>query len=92
MNNMSVVFDLGETRHVKLLIHSCKNDPFEVASASYSLTKKGEAEPEDEGAAVIYGHMLDMVITPKEKGYYNLQVVYHIADEVLIENIGVMVV
>lgn len=91
MGGMNIVLDFGETRHVKLLIHSCKNDPFEIISASYGLTKRGKSDPEDEGVAVIYEHVLDMVISPKEKGYYNLKVVYHIADEVLIENVGVMV-
>lgn len=88
---MNVVFDFGETRHIKLLIHSCKNDPFEVTSASYSLTKRGRTEPEAEDAAVIYGHVIDMVITPMEKGCYSLKVTYHIADEVLIEKLEVWV-
>lgn len=91
MGGMNVVMDFGETRHVKLLIHSIKNEPFEIASASYILAKRGRTEPEDEGAAVISGHVIDMVISPQEKGCYNLKVTYGIADETLIENIGMMV-
>ena len=53
MSNMKVTFDLGETRHVKLLIHSCKGDDFEIISASYQFVQKGAETPEDEGASVI---------------------------------------
>ena len=88
---MHVDFDLGETRHVKLQIHSCKGDPFEILSASYSLTAKGEAEPEDNGASVIQEHVIDQVISPKRRGTYSLRVMYRIADETIIENVEVRV-
>ena len=88
---MFVNFDLGETRHVKLQIHSCKGDPFEILSASYALTGRGDTEPEDSGASVIQEHVIDQVITPKRRGAYNLEVTYRIADETLIENVEVRV-
>lgn len=88
---MHVDFDLGETRHVKLQIQSCKGDPFEIASASYTLTAKGEIEPEDKGASVIYEHVIDQVITPKQRRLYILSVTYKIADETLIDNVEVRV-
>lgn len=91
MSNMKVTFDLGETRHVKLLIHSCKGDDFEIVSASYQFVQKGAETPEDEGASVIMEHVIDQVITPKNKGWYNLIVTYMIADETLIENVEVQV-
>ena len=91
MSNMKVTFDLGETRHVKLLIHSCKGDDFEIASASYQLVQKGKDTTEDAGASVIMEHIIDQVITPQNKGWYNLIVTYMIADETLIENVEVQV-
>lgn len=84
-------FDLGETRHVRLQIRSCKGDPFEIRSASYSLTYKGETEPEDMGASVIQDHVIDQVITPKRRGIYTLAVTYSIADETLIDNVQISV-
>ena len=88
---MHVEFDLGETRHVKIEILSCKNNPFEIASASYALTARGDAEPESQGASVIMDHVIDQVITPRKRGIYILAVTYRIADETLIENIQVQV-
>lgn len=88
---MNVDFDLGETRHVKLQIISCKGDPFEISSASYALTARGECEPEDSGASVIMEHVIDQVITPRRQGIYMLSVTYQIADETLIENVQVQV-
>ncbi len=88
---MFVDFDLGETRHVKLQIKSCKNDLFEIRSASYKLTYRGETDPEDMGASVIQDHVIDQVITPKRRGIYVLAVTYAIADETLIDNIQVSV-
>lgn len=91
MSGMNVVFDFGETKHVKLLIHSIKNESFEIASASYKLIRRGAVNSENEGAAVIYEHTIDIVISPQQKGRYNLEITYHIADETLIENVGVLV-
>lgn len=88
---MFVNFDLGEIRHVKIQIHSCKGDPFEILSASYSLIWKGDMETEDSGASVIQEHVIDQVIAPKRRGTYNLEVTYRIADETLVENVEVRV-
>lgn len=88
---MYVGFDLGETRHIRIQIHSCKNEPFEILSASYSLTEKGKTDPEDNGASVIQDHVIDQVIAPKKHGLYNLKITYHIADETLVENVEVRV-
>lgn len=88
---MNVVFDFGEIKHVKLLIHSVKNESFEITSASYKLTQKGESDPEDEDVAMIYEHVIDVLICPRQRGRYVLEITYHIADETLIENVGVMI-
>lgn len=36
---MTIVLDKGERRHVKLMIHSCKNENFEIITADYELKK-----------------------------------------------------
>lgn len=89
---MTILFDFGEVRHVKLRIHSCKNENFEIISASYALTLVGENEPEDSGECIIYTHTLDMVINPKKKARYLLKVTYYIGDETLIETVEVRVI
>lgn len=89
---MTVVFDYGESRHIKLRICSCKNEDFEIISASYELTKKGNDKPEDSGGCVLYGHVIDISINPKERGTYLLKITYYIADETLIENLEVRVI
>lgn len=89
--SMNVVFDIGEIKHVKLMIHSLKNEPFVIVDASYSLSKRGVDGIEEQGVCTIDSHIIDMIIHPKEKGEYTLKVTYHIADETLIENVGVYV-
>lgn len=89
---MNVVFDFGETRHVRIKIYSTANDFFEVRNATYTLNKKDSLLLEEEGSCEIYDNIIDVVITPKEVGEYVLKITYHVADEVLIENIKVVVV
>lgn len=40
----------------------------------------------------IYDHVIDTVISPKKIGAYKLKITYHIADEILIEILTVMVI
>ena len=89
---MNVVFDFGETRHVRIKIYSTADEIFEVRNATYTLTKKDNMLLEEEGNCEIYDKIIDVVITPKEVGEYVLKITYHVADEVLIENIKVVVV
>lgn len=88
---MRVKFDLGENRHVKLIIHSLKNENFEIDNASYTLTKVGNTEEESSGPCMIYDHEIDSVISPNEKGVYHLKITYKILDETLIDIVEVMV-
>lgn len=91
-NNMKIIMDLGETRHVRLKICSVKKDNINIISAAYELQKLGQAGLEDSGACTIQeSHIIDTVITPTEKGTYNLRIIYAIADEVLIDTVEVRV-
>lgn len=92
-NNMKIIMDLGETRHVRLKICSVKQEDFNIISAAYELQKLGQASLEDSGVCTLQSdHIIDTVITPKEKGTYSLRVTYTIADEILIDNVKVRVV
>ncbi len=86
-----IAFDLGEKKHVYLEIISRKKQDFEISEASYELIRMVSRETEDAGTCVIEGHTLDMLIAPKELGKYVLKVSYHIADQILIENLDVQV-
>lgn len=89
---MGIVLDFGERRHIKLMILSCKKEDFEIMDCDYELKKYGNSEAEDSGPGNILEHMIDIVIEPKECGKYQLKVTYRIADEILIETVGVNVI
>jgi hypothetical protein len=86
-----ISFDLGESRHVKLLIKSADSKPFVIRNASWELTLKDQIE--SQGECLIEEHIVDAFITPTKKGVlYRLRVNYQVADETLIEAIEVAVV
>jgi hypothetical protein len=89
--NKIVSMNLGERRHIKLQAHSRKQENFEIIDASYILAKTGETSREDEGKCEINEHILDMVISPKKKGQYTLEITYKIADEILIDIVDIVV-
>jgi len=89
---MGIVLDFGERRHIQFLIHSCKDENFQIADCDYELKKYGASEPEDSGSGNALDHMIDIVIEPKERGKYQLKVTYRIVDEILIETVGVDVI
>lgn len=89
---MQETMNIGERRHIKLLIHSTKNETFQIQSAEYELVKKYGDEPEDSGACSITEHIIDTVIQPKEIGSYQLKIKYTIADEILVDIVEVAVV
>lgn len=91
INNLKIVMDLGETRHVQLKICSSVKDDFNILDATYVLQKVGDQTPEDSGNCVIREHIIDTVITPKESGAYIFRVTYTIADEILIDTVEVKV-
>lgn len=88
---MTVKFELGERKHVRLIVSSCKGDDFEITLASYELRRQYTDEVEDSGTCVIAEHALDMMIAPQTAGKYWLHVTYHIADETLIDVVEVIV-
>lgn len=88
---MRIDFNLGETRHVKLQIINIKNEPFQITTAKYTMTKLYENEVLAEGQATIIDHVLDVVITPPAAGIYQLEYTYIIGDETLVDVVEVYV-
>lgn len=87
----SVRFDLGERRHVKMIVKPvCGDDiPFAIRNARWELVTHGDIV--DNGECTITDHELDIVIEPQKIGSYNLKVTYEIADETWVDNITVEV-
>lgn len=63
-----IKFIQGEDKHVKLLVRSPDNEPFTILSASYTLSRYGEAEAQ--GECHIDDHYLDIKIAPTKKAAY----------------------
>ena len=89
---MTVIMDYGESRHIKLMIHNCRGDEFEIVRAEYEFAMKGAEIPETSGLASIAEHVIDISVTPRQRGTYILKVTYHIADETLIDTVEVQVI
>jgi hypothetical protein len=83
-------FNLGESRHVKLLIKSANKEAFVIRTAKWELLKKGVLE--SQGDCSIDEHIIDAYISPLNTGTYKLRFTYEIADETIIEVIEVVVV
>lgn len=91
MSDMTESMNLGERRHIKLMIHSVKKEPFAIQGATYELKKLYSEMPEDSGGCQITEHVIDTVVQPKEAGNYALKVNYTIADEVLVDIVRLVV-
>lgn len=85
-----IKFDVGEQRHVRLLIHAAGDAPFRIKEAAWELWYAGEKI--DQAACGIEEHIIDIFLAaPERKTSYTLIVIYHINDEVLVEQIEVVV-
>lgn len=84
-----VQFDAGEERHVRLMIHATDQAAFTIRDAGWKLLWGGEIEAI--GECRVNEHVIDAFIAPKNRTAYVLQITYRVADETLIEKIGVMV-
>lgn len=84
-----VEFDAGEERHVRLMVHAINQEVFTIQDAQWKLLWGGETEAA--GECRIKEHVIDAFISPKNRTTYVLQITYQVADETLIEKIGVVV-
>lgn len=84
-----VRFFLGEEKHIRLMVHSTRNDPFSIRNATWELSWAGRVEAS--GTCEVDDHILDAIICPKKATVYQLAITYRIADETLIEKIEVVV-
>lgn len=85
-----IVFEAGEQRHVRLLIHSTNGEPFKIRTARYELLLLGEVQ--ESGECIVEEHVIDCFISPARRHRtYELKVAYEVADEVLVETIKISV-
>lgn len=88
---MRVVFDPGETRHVRLRIVNVNDEPFEITTAEYEMIRKYNKNVVASGQPVILDHVMDVLISPPDHGDYLLKYTYVIGDETLVDVVEVTV-
>ena len=81
-----VMLNAGETRCIRISIHSIKDQNFVIEEASFSLLRLKDKVEESNGNCKIYEHEIEAIVSPKQRGTYTLDIKYVILDEVLIEN------
>lgn len=86
-----IYFDVGEKVHICSKVRPvCGEDiPFAIKSAKYELYRRDddtdEMVLEADGDVTIEGHVLDVLIQPKQTGRYRLKYIYVIADETWVD-------
>lgn len=84
-----IQFYAGEEKHIRLIVHATNNEPFVIRQARWELYCAGNSEAS--GDCVIDDHIIDAKVAPTRKTTYQLDVIYQVADETLIERIDVVV-
>ena len=87
-----VMLNAGETRCIRISIHSIKDQIFVLEEASFSLLLLKDKVAESNGNCKIYEHEIEAIVSQKQRGTYTLDIKYVILDEVLIEPIELKVV
>ena len=86
-----IIFDTGEQRHVRLMIHAADNAPFRIKSAAWELSRGNVKE--SGGDCEIDGHIIDTFVqAPATKTSYIFRITYDINDETLVEQLELVVV
>lgn len=86
-----IIFDTGEQRHVRLMIHAADNAPFRIKSAAWELSRGNIKE--SGGDCEIDGHIIDTFVqAPATKTSFILRITYEINDETLVEQLELVVV
>lgn len=86
-----IIFDTGEQRHVRLMIHAADNAPFRIKSAEWELLRGNGRE--SGGNCEIDDHIIDTFVeAPSAKTSYILRITYIINDETLVEQLEMVVV
>ena len=92
-----VEMDLGEKIRFRSKVKPvCKAEiPFSITSAEYELifidVDTEQEILEDSGKLNINNHTMDALIEPTRSGSYCLRYVYHIADEIWVDNFSIKV-
>lgn len=82
--------DAGETRHVRLRIHSTQDDPFVIRNARYELLFGSNIV--ESGECTVTDHVMDVVVSPQHgNSTYRLRYIYDIADETYVDIVEIAV-
>lgn len=73
-----IKFLLGESKALEFEITHADNEPFVIREATYELFQDNEVI--GQGDMVISDHILSMVFTPEERGFYLLKFMYVIGN------------
>ena len=82
-------FIVGENKRVHLNIKSRDKSPFVIQSAEWELKLNDVLE--SSGECFIKDTIISALICPKKHAVYHLHFMYHIADELLMECVEVVV-
>lgn len=73
-----IKFLLGESRSLEFEITHANNEQFIITEATYEMYKDNEII--EEGNMTISDHILSIVFTPEERGFYLLKFMYTIGN------------
>lgn len=73
-----IKFLLGESRELEFEITHINNEDFIIREATYELYKENEIV--EQGDMLIDDHIISVVFTPEERGFYLLKFMYSVAD------------
>lgn len=64
-----VIINTGETRSIRISIHSIKDQNFVIEEATFSLLRMKDKFEESNGNCKIYEHEIEAIISPKTTRY-----------------------
>lgn len=76
-----MMFYLGETKEVRIVVYNRKNEPFTIRNATYSIKRLSDDVVIEEGNAYIDEHELSVFWTPPERGIFGIYYTYEVAGE-----------
>lgn len=80
---------LGEKRNISIEISDSENVPFTITESTWKLKSKDINAVVDKGDGAVSDHIIRVTLEPKQKGEYFLEVIYNIANEILISRVEV---
>ena len=89
-DQIKLYFNKGERRKIQLDVYSCKNEPFIILHASYSVVDhKGQIVTS--GNCIITDKTLSLMYDASNRGLFTITITLIIADEIIKEKVVVCV-